>query len=197
MSHSFPRLSLALHYNLLDFRVGRRYQKLGAEEANAAQDFDGFGQESGVKHWLGQVQVSEVTGAFVHVAGTGQTTRRSVDDALAWVHQAADLGTAALVDFGKANTSLGHGHPADLVRTQDAELHPLDLPDRSLGVTRVNSRHVSSYGGGLTTRNQVSRVGPRVDGVVSPTGLRRSRLLSVIFTFFDKTVSIATTSCVK
>ena len=85
--------------------------------------------------------MSEVTGTFCHVSGTSLASRRSVDDALARVHEAAQLGSAAFHDLGEANAALGDGHPPDLLRAEDAELDPLDRPDRRLRVASVNGRH--------------------------------------------------------
>ena len=68
VSHPFPRLSFAFHDNVLDFGVGRGYQQLRAEEADTAENFDGFCQEPGMKHGLGQVQMAEMTRAFSHAA---------------------------------------------------------------------------------------------------------------------------------
>ena len=68
VSHPFSRLSFAFRDNVLDFGVGRRYQQLRAEEADTAKNFDGFCQEPGMEDGLGQVQMSEMTRAFVHVA---------------------------------------------------------------------------------------------------------------------------------
>jgi len=56
--------------------------------------------------------VTKVAGAFGHVAGARLAARRSVDNALARIHQTAQLGAATLHRFGELDAALGNGHAA-------------------------------------------------------------------------------------
>ena len=76
-----------------------------------------------------------------HGSGTGLTPGGSVDDSLAGVHQTPQLGSTPLHHFWEPDASIGNGHPTNLFRTQDSELNPFDLPDRSLRVPGVDRRH--------------------------------------------------------
>ena len=60
MGHSLSRLSFALHDDLLDLRVVRTDQHLGAVEANAAQDLHRLHQETGMENGLGQVLKTKI-----------------------------------------------------------------------------------------------------------------------------------------
>ena len=141
MRHSFPWLSLALHDNLLDFGVGGTDEKLGTVETDAAQHFDRLHQESRVVDRLGEVDVSEVSGALGHATGAGLATRGAVDDALPRVHEAAEFGSTPLHNFWELDTSVGHGHAANLFGAEDAELDALYGAHRRLRVARVDGRH--------------------------------------------------------
>lgn len=105
------------------------HQKLGAVEADAAQHFHRLLHESNVEDRLGQFHVAEVTGALIHVAGACLAAGAAVDDTLTRVHQATKLRLAALVDLWVADAALGDRHAPNLVRRQDAKLHPLHRPD--------------------------------------------------------------------
>lgn len=141
MRHSFPGLPLALHDDLLDFGVGGTDEKLGAVETDAAQHFDRLHQESWVVDRLGEVDVSEVTGALGHAPGAGLAPCCAVDDALPRVHKATEFGPASLHHFGEPDASVGHGHAANLFGAEDAELDALYGAHRRLRVARVDGRH--------------------------------------------------------
>ena len=141
MRHSFSGLPFALHHNLLYFRVGGTDEKLGAVETDAAQHFDRLHQESRVVDRLGEVDVSEVSGALGHATGAGLATRGAVDDALPRVHEAAQFGSASFVNFRELDASVGHGHSAYLFGAENAELDALYGAHRRLRVARVDGRH--------------------------------------------------------
>ena len=96
VGHPLPGLTFALHDDVFDLGVGGGDEELGAEEADAPEDLDGLGEESGMEDRLGQVEVAKVSGALVHVAGTRQAASGAVDHALPGVHQTAQLGTSSL-----------------------------------------------------------------------------------------------------
>ena len=89
MRHPFSGLSFTLHHNLLDFGVGWTNEKLGAVETDATQNFDSLHQESGMVDRLGEIYVSEVTGALGHAAGARLASRGALDNTLPGVHEAA------------------------------------------------------------------------------------------------------------
>ena len=90
---------------------------------------------------LGEVNVPKVARTLGHVAGTGLTPAGPVHGALPGVHEAPELGSATLIHLGIPDASLSDAHPPDLLRTEDPELDPLDLLDRSLGVICNDRRH--------------------------------------------------------
>ena len=55
----------------LDFRISWSDEELAAVEADAAEDLLRLGEEAGVEHGLGQVDVPEMSGTLGHVAGAG------------------------------------------------------------------------------------------------------------------------------
>lgn len=64
----FPAQTRPLPPNFWGFLGSHRvHQQLGAEEADAAQDFHGFAQKAHVEHGLGQLDVTKVAGTLRHV----------------------------------------------------------------------------------------------------------------------------------
>ena len=141
MRHPFSGLSFTLHHNLLDFGVGWTNEKLGAVETDATQNFDSLHQESGMVDRLGEIYVSEVTGALGHAAGARLATRGALDNTLPGVHEAAELGPAPFHNLGELDAPVCHGHAANLFGAEDAELDALYRTHRRLRVPCVDGGH--------------------------------------------------------
>ena len=141
-----PSTNLALHDDLLDLGVGRTDEELGAVEAHAPQDLHTLGQIPRVEHGFGEVQVAEMARALGHVPRARLAAGGPVDNALPGVHEAPELGSAALIGLGEADAALGDGGAADLLGGEDAELDALDGLDGRLGVARRDGRHPGGLG---------------------------------------------------
>lgn len=63
-----------------------------------------------MKDWLGEIDVTKVTGTLGHVARASLTAGVPVDDTLTRVHEATQLGPAALHRLGEADAAIGHRH---------------------------------------------------------------------------------------
>ena len=93
-------------------------EHLWAEKANTAQHFDSFCQKRLVKHWFGELNMSKVTRAIRHVAGTCLASRLPVDNTLTWVHQPVQLWTTTFHRLWIADPSISHRH-ATLTQQQN------------------------------------------------------------------------------
>ncbi len=173
MRHPLPGLSLALHDDLLDLGVGRAHQHLGAVEAHAPEDLDGLGEEPRVEDRLGQVEVAEVSRALGAVPGAGLAPGPPVDDALAGVHEAAQLGPAALVHLRVPDAPLGDRGAADLLRAEDAELDPAHGAHGRLGVPRVHVGHLVRPLPGFSRGLKANRSRPGSGGLQASPRTRR------------------------
>uniref|UniRef100_A0A0K2U8I2 Uncharacterized protein n=1 Tax=Lepeophtheirus salmonis TaxID=72036 RepID=A0A0K2U8I2_LEPSM len=146
--HPFPRLSLALHHNLLDFGMCGRDQEFGAVETHASKHFYGFRQKSGMKHGLGQLQMPKMSRTLRHGSSTGLTSGTAVDYSLMGIHQTPQFGSPTLISLRKTDSSLRYTHTTNLFRTQNTKLNPLHEFHWGLRVPSYDRRHfdlISSY----------------------------------------------------
>ena len=100
-------------------------------------------------------QVAKMSWAFCHASRAGLTPRLSIDDTLPGIHQTSQLGSPSLHNLCESDASFSDGHPPDLFRAQDSTVDPLDLPDRSLGVSSIDGSHGEWLAIGTTSTNNI------------------------------------------
>lgn len=65
-----------------------------------------------MKNWFSEVDVTEMSRAFRHIASAGLAARVAVNDALSRVHETAQLRAARFHRFREADTALRNRHPS-------------------------------------------------------------------------------------
>ena len=120
--HGVPAVLLHLLHAVqagLDLVLGEHEPAAGA--AGGLQEHLDVLDEPDVDDGHGQIDVSEVPGALVHLASAGLAAEAGLDDSHVGVHQ-THLDRVSLIIVSVRRDDLGGGHPPDLVGRDAGEL---------------------------------------------------------------------------
>mmetsp|Transcript_14384 Transcript_14384/g.24751 ORF Transcript_14384/g.24751 Transcript_14384/m.24751 type:complete len:207 (+) Transcript_14384:570-1190(+) len=139
------RSSLFQPRSSLDSMIIFPYKKLGAEETNASEQFERYGEIAWVKHRLRKFNMTKVPHTVCFITATGIAGEITSNGPHALIHQTFRLGYPPFE--GRLVFDLYYGHSSELIRSQNTKLHILHLFQlrRAVHVTLIIDRHFPRF----------------------------------------------------